>query len=168
MRVPLYSVQDLAVGKLSLMARPRGGDWLLDEIKFLREVGVDVLVSLLTLGEVGDLELQNEAEYCEQQGILYLAFPIEDRSVPPFSSGTFVFLKQLHDHVAAGKHVVVHCRQALGRAVLIVASLLVLNGMPPSQAFEVLSVARGYPVPETEEQQTWVAAFFFKFTSLSG
>jgi hypothetical protein len=36
MRAPLYSVQELPTGQVSLMARPRGGDWLIDEIKALR------------------------------------------------------------------------------------------------------------------------------------
>jgi hypothetical protein len=39
------------------------------------------------------------------------------------------------------------------------ASLLVLTGFSPDQAFDRLSEARGYPVPETEEQRAWVVAF---------
>jgi len=39
------------------------------------------------------------------------------------------------------------------------ASVLVLTGFSPDQAFERLSVVRGYPVPETEEQRAWVVAF---------
>ncbi|WP_268886686.1 hypothetical protein [Ktedonospora formicarum] len=35
MRGPLYSVQELSIGKISIMARPRGGDWPIDEIKAL-------------------------------------------------------------------------------------------------------------------------------------
>jgi hypothetical protein len=48
MRAPLYSVQGPPLGKVRIMARPRGGDWLIDEIKALRASGVDILVSLLT------------------------------------------------------------------------------------------------------------------------
>ena len=35
-------------GRLSTMARPRGGDWLADEMAALRRRGVDVLVCALT------------------------------------------------------------------------------------------------------------------------
>jgi hypothetical protein len=48
MRASLYSVQGLPAGKISILARPRGGDWLLDEAKAIREVGVDIVVSCLT------------------------------------------------------------------------------------------------------------------------
>ena len=40
-----------------MLPRPRGGDWLADEIRSLRACGVDVLVSLLTGEEVGELDL---------------------------------------------------------------------------------------------------------------
>ncbi len=159
MRASLYSVQGLPPGKISIMARPRGGDWLLDETKALREAGVDVLASFLTAEEEREFDLSEEAECCDQQGIIFLAFPILDRSVPPFSATTFSFLEQLYVHLSEGKHIVLHCRQGLGRAVLMAAGLLVLAGFPPNQAFDLLSSARGYPVPETEEQQAWVVAF---------
>src|SRR5215472_7180773 len=159
MRAPLYSVQGLPTGKLSVMARPRGGDWLLDEIKALRASGVDILVSLLTSLEVSELDLAEEAMFCHQQGISYISFAIRDRSVPPFSDQTFSLLKQLRASLSEGKHLVFHCRHGLGRAVLMASSVLVLTGFSPEQAFDLLSRARGYRVPETEEQRAWVIAF---------
>src|SRR5947209_5425815 len=159
MRTQLYSIQGLPTGHLSIMARPRGGDWLLDEIKAMRESDVDVLVSLLTSTEVSEFDLAEEAVSCHTQGITYFSFPIPDRSVPPFSARTFTFLEQLRTYLSEGKHVAVHCRQGLGRAALIAASVLVLSGLAPEEAFNLLSKARGYPVPETEEQLAWVVAF---------
>ena len=160
MRTQLYSIQELSAGQVSIMARPRGGDWLLDEIKSLSEAGVDVLVSLLTPEEVWELDLGKEAEYCSDQKILFYSLPIQDRSIPPFSASTIKFSEQLNKHLSEGKHVALHCRQGLGRAALMAASLLVLTGYSPDQAFDLLSKARGYPVPETEEQKAWVIAFF--------
>lgn len=159
MRTQLYSIQGLPAGQLSIMARPRGGDWLLDEVKALREAGVDVLVSLLTPDEVMEFDLREEAECCGRQGVIYLSFPIPDRGIPPFSASTFTFLEQLKIHMSGGKHVALHCRQGLGRVTLMGASMLVLIGFSPDQAFELLSSTRGYPVPETEEQRAWVVAF---------
>ncbi|HLZ63997.1 MAG TPA: dual specificity protein phosphatase family protein [Ktedonosporobacter sp.] len=160
MRAKLYSIRELPAGQISIMARPRGGDWLLDEVKSLREAGVDVLVSLLTPEEVWELDLSEEAQYCSHQGIIFVALPIQDRSVLPFSDDTFKFLEQLNQYLFEGKHVALHCRQGLGRAALVAASLLVQRGYSPDQAFDLLSKARGYPVPETEEQKAWVVAFF--------
>jgi protein-tyrosine phosphatase len=159
MHMQLYSIQALSGGKVSIMARPRGDDWLSDEIKALRSIGVDVLVSLLTSDEVLELDLREEAECCRGEGIVYYAFPIPDRSVPAFSASTFTFLEQLQREVLEGKHVVFHCRQGLGRAALMAASVFVLFGFSPEQTFTQLSSIRGYSVPETEEQRAWVVAF---------
>ncbi len=71
MRAQLYSIQGLLTGQVSIMARPRGGDWLFDEIKALREAGVDILVSLLTSTEVSEFDLAEEAAFCRDQGINY-------------------------------------------------------------------------------------------------
>ena len=85
MRVQLYTIHGLPVGKISIMARPRGGDWLIDEIMALRSADVDILISLLTPDEIIELDLEEEAEYCRRQELIYLSFPITDRSTPPFS-----------------------------------------------------------------------------------
>lgn len=162
MRGPLYSLQDLPTGKVSIMARPRGGDWLADEMKMLRISGVDILVSLLTPLEESEFDLGEESACCRAQDILYLSLPIIDRSVPPFSQQTFQILQQLSTSLSEGRHIAFHCRQGLGRAALMAASLLVLASFIPQQAFDLLSQVRGYVVPETEEQKAWVMAFFHR------
>lgn len=159
MQASLYSVQELPTGKISILARPRGGDWLVDEVKAIREAGVDVVVSCLTSEEEVELGLREEAACCLQQGIIYWAFSIRDRGVPAFSSKTFRFLEQLHTYLSQGQHLALHCRQGLGRSVLMAACLLVLSNFSPDQAFDMLSRARGCPLPETEEQRAWVMAF---------
>lgn len=115
---------------------------------------------LLTSSEIEEFDLSEEATSCSNQGISYLSFPILDQSVPPFSTSTFVFLEQLKSYLSGGKHIAIHCRQGLGRAALIAASVLVLSGFAPDQAFALLSTVRGHSVPETEEQKAWVMAFF--------
>ena len=68
--------------RLGIMARPRGHDWLADDIRLLKTAGVNIIVSALTTPETEELELEQEAPCCRDEGILFLAFPIEDRSVP--------------------------------------------------------------------------------------
>ena len=48
--------------------------------------------------------------------------------------------------VRAGDHIVTHCRFGIGRASLLAASILVLNGLPPDQVWERLEQARGLAV----------------------
>ncbi|GHO57580.1 protein-tyrosine phosphatase family protein [Ktedonobacter robiniae] len=163
MRAQLYSLHELPVGCISIIARPRGGDWLMDEITALREAGVHVLVSLLTPLEVDEFELAEEAAFCQTQDIPFFSFPIIDRSVPPLNDRTLALIQQLDEQRMQGKHIALHCRQGLGRAALMAASLLVLAGWSPEKAFEHLSRTRGYPVPETEEQRAWVASLATRY-----
>ena len=79
MRADIYWIDQIAPHRLAIMPRPRGGDWLEDEIQSLRLEGVDVLVSLLTEAEARELELDSEAELCRTSGIDYISFPIRDR-----------------------------------------------------------------------------------------
>jgi hypothetical protein len=69
-------------GRLAIAARPRGGDWLEDELKGWSQSGVDVVVSLLETDKEGQLGLMDEAKNAEATGIEYMSFPILDRRVP--------------------------------------------------------------------------------------
>ena len=60
MKAVLYPIPVEAAGKLAIVARPRGGDWLEDEVRALREAGITVLVSMLTAEEGEELGLQAE------------------------------------------------------------------------------------------------------------
>jgi hypothetical protein len=66
--------------RLAITPRPRGRDWLEDDIRFLQRAGVDVLVSALTPAEAEELGLLEEGHYCQSNGLEFLYFPIEDRS----------------------------------------------------------------------------------------
>ena len=50
MRPRLYTVRRAGAGRLSMMARPPGGDWLTEDLRGLRRLGVEMLVSALTAG----------------------------------------------------------------------------------------------------------------------
>ena len=53
------------------MPRPRGGDWLEDEIQAWRRSGVGVVVSLLTPDEIADYDAYDEsrADFSRWKGI---------------------------------------------------------------------------------------------------
>ncbi len=159
MRTELYWIEGPWQGKLAILPRPRGGDWLEDEVQGWRAAGVDVVVSLLTSDEVADFDLAQEGRSCEAHGIDFRPFPIVDRSVPASRKATLDFAKKLAKLLAEGKSVAIHCRQGIGRSALIAASLLVLAGIAPEAAFLRVSEGRGCSVPETPQQRQWLMEF---------
>lgn len=142
--------------RIAIVPRPRGEDWLADDISLLRKAGVDVLVSALTLGEVEELGLGQESEFCEEFAVKFLSFAIEDLSVPSSFKEFDEFLDSVIEHLLQGKAVGVHCRAGIGRSSMIVASILIRNGLSPESAFKAISESRGFPVPNTPGQREWV------------
>jgi protein-tyrosine phosphatase len=159
MKTELCWVKGPWPGRLAIMPRPRGGDWLEDEIQSWRRSGVDVVLSLLTPEEIADLSLADEAVLCRANGIQYLSFPIPDRGVPSSQEAFSDLLTRLTEQLAEGKNVAVHCRQGIGRAALAAIGLLALSGVAPDAAAQQVGAARGCTVPETPEQRRWVAEF---------
>ncbi len=153
----LYWIEGPWKGRLAIAARPRGNDWLAEEVKGWRQSGVDVAASLLTSEEVEGFGLNEEAKFCRENGIAFITFPIPDRNVPKSYADALNFVRSLEKKLAGGKTVAVHCRQGLGRAAMISAGLLVLGGLDPEAAIHRVSSARACPVPETAEQSKWIA-----------
>lgn len=143
-------------GRLAVSARPRGGDWLGDELREWRNAGIDVLVSLLTAEEEHDLDLNDERGMAKQHGLRFVSLPILDRSVPASVQDVVALVEDLRHALEAGQNVAIHCRQGLGRSPLIAAATLVSAGVDPKAAFEAVGAARGVSVPETREQQYWL------------
>src|SRR5256885_568555 len=79
MRTELTWIEGPWPGRLAIMPRPRGGDWLEDEIQSWRQSGVDVIISLLTREEQTELSLADEEELCRANGMEFVSFPIVDR-----------------------------------------------------------------------------------------
>jgi protein-tyrosine phosphatase len=142
--------------RLGIMPRPRGNDWLSDDLRILRQAGVDVIVSALTALEAEELGLAAEAQECAQNGLLFISFPIEDRSVPTSRTDFGALVNQLLEHSRRGKAIVVHCRAGIGRSSLIAACVLTRNGLSLDSAFQAIEESRGCPVPDTPEQRQWV------------
>lgn len=144
----------LGRGHVAVIGRPRGGDWLEDELASLRADGFDVLVSMLCADEEEALELTREAETAARLGLEYVSLPVLDRGVPDVEQVRPI-LARLARHVEEGGAVAVHCRMGIGRSCLFAASLLRLSGVPSEQAWRRVEEARGRPVPDTPEQREW-------------
>jgi protein-tyrosine phosphatase len=143
-------------GKLALASRPRGGEWLADELTGWPSAGIDTVFSLLTADEEEDLDLAAEAAQAKAHGVNFLSFPIQDRHVPESEGKLTRALEKLEAELVTGRNVVLHCRQGIGRTGLVAACLLLTKGIDAETALKRLSAARGLPVPETAEQRRWI------------
>ncbi len=143
-------------GKLAVATRPRGGDWLEDEVRSWRRTGLDLVVSLLEREETAQLELLPEGDLAKSEGIGFISFPIPDRGVPASTPAALSLLKEIAHALEEGKSVAIHCRQGIGRSGSIAAGVLVTSGVAVEQAIEVVSTARGQTIPETPAQLEWI------------
>lgn len=155
----IYWVSRLERYRLALMPRPIGGEWLADEIAGWRDAGIDSVVSLLEQQEIHELELEKEELLCNALGIYFRSFPIQDRGTPSSIQDVSSLLGELYTELIAGRGVAIHCRAGIGRTGLITGCLLHVLGVPHHEIFPLLSQARGVPVPDTPEQETWLKHF---------
>jgi protein-tyrosine phosphatase len=159
MRPEVYWVDVPRSGRLAIMPRPRAGDWLDDEIAGWRAAGIDVVVSLLEPDEITELGLQREPDLCHALGIEFISFPLPDRGVPATTCEAMALAKAIIKRLKEGKGVALHCRAGIGRSAVVAACVLVLLGLAPETAFDLIGKARGMKVPDTEGQREWVAMF---------
>jgi hypothetical protein len=143
-------------GKLAVASSPRGGDWLGNEIANWRKVGIGTVLSLPTPEQEQDLGLASERDEVKVQGMKSISLPIPDRGVPNSESEVTAILEEVDADLAAGKSVVVLCRQGIGRRGLLAACLPVAKGLDPKRAVDIVSAARRVSIPETPEQGSWI------------
>jgi protein-tyrosine phosphatase len=155
----IYWIETPTPGRLAIMPRPRGGDWLQDEVAGWSKAGVNVVVSLMTPDEVANFDLSREISLSNAAGIEFVEFPIVDRGIPASREAAVELTIELARRLVDGKNVAIHCRQGLGRAPLLAIAILVQAGLDFPTAKEHVRQARGCPVPETREQDAWLATF---------
>lgn len=144
---------------LAIVARPRGDDWLEEDLANLKRGGIEVLVSLLMPSEAIDLGLAAERDLAERLGIEFVSYPVLDRTTPGDMGGFRLLVAQLADAVRVGKHVGAHCRGCIGRATITTAAILIHLGYKPVDALAMVEKARGCTVPDTPEQLNWIMRF---------
>ena len=120
------------------------------------QLGVDTVVSLLTADEEKDLDLECEAPAVRQSKMTFVSFPIVDRSVPESRLALVRLVAHLSADLTQGRNIVIHCRQGIGRAALVAASVLINQGLEVEPALLAISKARGVTVPETPEQHAFL------------
>jgi len=152
----IYWINSFEEGNLGMMPRPRGNDWLANEIKILDQLGVDMVVSLLEHQEEVALNIEKESELCQKCNIQYVNFPIQDRGVPQDITSFLQLISIIDQKLKEDKKIVIHCRMGIGRTSLVVAGVLINNGHKAEGIFESLTEIRTLAVPDTDEQIKWI------------
>jgi protein-tyrosine phosphatase len=155
MKPEVYWIRDIEPFRLAVMPRPRGGEWLDDEISGWQQLGIDAVISLLHRYEAEELGILEEESICRSRGIRYRSFPIRDRGTPESAAEFSALSDEIAASVKEGVAVAVHCRAGIGRSGLLAGSVLLRLGVPASDVFAVVSKARGLSVPDTPEQVEW-------------
>ena len=155
----IYWIPGPWAGKLAILGRPRGGDWLSDEVDGWRDAGIEVVVSLLSADEVFELVLTDEMRLVETSGMRFMSFPIEDYDVPSSQRALRELVNKLGDLLDEGRNVGIHCRAGIGRSSVVTACVLVNHGEDTDISFQTISIARGAAVPDTPAQREWVGEF---------
>jgi protein-tyrosine phosphatase len=157
MRPSIYKIDSKTTGVLFVMPKP-SGDWLDDDLKAYKEIGVDKIVSLLTREEVDELGLQNEKACCEAFGMGFYQLSIVDRGLP--DTGRFTDLvANVSGHLIDGQSISIHCRAGIGRAGMLASCCLVHLGMTAEQAISTVCAGRGVVIPDTEEQKEFIFGY---------
>jgi protein-tyrosine phosphatase len=152
----LHWVEGPWAGRLAVASRPRGGDWLPEELTRWRQAGLDAVLSLLTPEEEGELDLRDEEPEVKGAGMKFLSLPIPDRQVPGSETELTATIDELDAILSSGKNVAVHCRQGIGRTGLVAACLLMTKGLSSDAAIRRVTAARSLEIPETAEQLQWI------------
>lgn len=152
----IFWIQGDPPASLAIVLRPRGGDWLEEELLKMKQEGIQTLVSLLEKHEAAFLDLSDEGRVAKQVGLQFLSFPIPDTQTPSDPAAFQNFAHYLASRLRAGEHIGVHCRGSIGRATLTAACALIHVGWSARSALSAIQVARGCPVPDTQEQEQWI------------
>lgn len=152
-------IEEAKPSRLAIVLRPRGGEGLQADLEMAHDAGIDILVSLLTREDSEELGLIDEGRIARQLGMRFISYPILDRCTPADLAGFRELVADLRDQVRAGKSVGAHCRGCIGRATVLIASVMVALGWDAAEALRRIEKARGFPVPDTPEQLEWILNF---------
>jgi atypical dual specificity phosphatase len=136
--------------QLAAMPRPGVSAYLDDDLAFLNEHKIDLLVSLT----VDPLSVSLLAPY----GMKSLHLPVPDFHAPTLEQ-IIQFVDTTCDVLANGGRVGVHCTAGLGRSGTMVAAYLVSLGDTPADAIAKVRERRPGSI-ETAEQEEAIADYY--------
>jgi predicted protein tyrosine phosphatase len=159
MRPSVYWINAPDVGRLAVVSRPDPAYGLPQQMKALREAGIDTLVSMLDPDEAALVGLAGEAAAAAAASLTFHNLPTGDFGVPPSFEATELIIAQVIQDLSGDRAVGVHCYAGRGRSPLFAAAVLARAGWAPEAAIEAVSAARGRRTPETDAQRQWIIDF---------
>jgi len=155
MDINIYEITPCPQGRLAIMARPRGDEWLRDELESLKSHGVSDVVSMLTHSEETELELGNESDLCTSIGLRFHRHSVQDRSLPIQPSFDH-FISSLLPVMNRHGFIAIHCRAGIGRSSIVAAAILCRLGISAPDALALISKSRRIEIPDTQEQREFI------------
>jgi len=133
------------------------GPWRRDlemDLRVILDWQARVLVSLIEDHEFELLDVPELPGKTEELGIRWLHLPIADGCIPDsrLEEAWDTAGKELHQVLADGGRIVLHCRRGVGRCGIMAARLLVEFGMTPCAAFVAVRQARPGAIPSIEQE----------------
>jgi protein-tyrosine phosphatase len=156
MKPEIYKIEPIGSGILFVMPRPSPHEWLEDDIRYLKDFGINRIISLLEKSEEIEIGLANESALANKHSLEFVSYPIKDRGLPGDMKDYLNFTKSLYETIAGGKNTVIHCRAGIGRTGIIAAGVLLHAGFEADDAIAFISSKRNFPVPDTEAQYDWI------------
>lgn len=145
--------------RLAIVLRPRGEEWLAEEMLRIKNAGIQTLVSLLEAHEAEFLGLGQEEKLAEEAGLRFLNYPIPDTKVPSDIVHFRRFISGVVERLREGESVGIHCRGCIGRATITAACILIHIGLKPLDAMAAVEAARGCRVPDNSDQLEWILRY---------
>lgn len=144
---------------LAILICPLGDDLMEAGLRSFKKKGVETVVSLLEEKEAIWLGLEDEGPHAERMGLRFLGYPIPDAHLPQDTDSFRTWVEVLAGRLLAGEHIGIHCRGSIGRSTVVAACALIHTGWTPKTALTAIEVARGVPVPDTQEQKDWILRY---------
>lgn len=151
--MPLSRIEVPGGGTIGMMPCPGRSDSILAEVSKLKDLGVDVVVSLMQDQEFPDLA--GFSEVMRSSAIEWIRLPVMPNSIPDEASDWKSVRFILIDRIANGMFVAIHCWGGLGRTGMIAADLLTALSYEPSEAITLVRDVRPGTI-ESEAQERWI------------
>jgi protein-tyrosine phosphatase len=155
----IFWIKGTPPAPLAIVIRPRGDDLLEDELLRIKNGDIQTLVSMMEDWEADSLGLADEGPLALEIGLKFLTFPIPDTRVPRDAAAFRSFIAGLAGRLRDGEHIGIHCRGSIGRSTVAAACALMHLGWSADDALVAIEDARGYPVPDTQEQEEWILRY---------
>jgi len=138
----------------------RSGHWSRDlgrDLDMIRDWSASTVVTLIEDHEFSLLQVERLPDEVRARGMTWLHFPIIDCSAPDkrFLEAWREEGPRLHQRLAGGENVLIHCMGGLGRTGTVAAQLLIEANIDAREAIRQVRTARPFAI-ETGSQTAYL------------